>query len=137
VLVALMVSSRIGRDPAAALRMLRVGAAGFLLLLAHAAPPLLARRESGRELFRHTQGQEVLAWNAWRTAWMSGYFYNDGAVREVSSLEEIVRAASRDTALVLCGPSEVRKLSQLPGFLATIVAVGPRHQTLVRLRPSS
>ena len=137
VLVALMVSSRIGRDPTAALRLLRIGAAGFLLLLAHAAPPLLARRESGRELFRHTEGQEVLVWNAWRTAWMSGYFYNDGGVREVSSLEEIVTTASRDTALVLCGPAEVRRLSQLPGFLATIVAVGPRGQTLVRLRPYS
>jgi len=133
-----MVSSRIRRDPARALRVLRIGAAGFLLLVAHAAPPLLARRESGRELFRHTQGQEVLAWNAWRTAWMAGYFYNDGGVREVKGLEEIVTAASRDnTALVLCGPAEVRRLSQLPGFLATIVAVGPRQQTLVRLRPSS
>ena len=26
---------------------------------------------------------EVLAWGAWRTAWMAGYFYNDGKVREV------------------------------------------------------
>jgi 4-amino-4-deoxy-L-arabinose transferase-like glycosyltransferase len=137
VLVALLVSSRMGRDPAGALRVLRVGAAGLLLLLAHAAPPLLARRESGRELFRHTEGREVLAWNAWRTAWMSGYFYNDGAVREVSSVQEIVAVASQQTALVLCGPAELRQLSEVPGFQATVVATGPRRQTLVRLRPSS
>jgi 4-amino-4-deoxy-L-arabinose transferase-like glycosyltransferase len=136
-LTALTVSSRLGREPGGALRVLRVGAAGLLMLVASAAPPLLARRESGRELFRHTGGQEVLAWNAWRTAWMAGYFYNDGSVREVSSLEEIVAAAGREPALVLCGPAQLRVLAGLPGFSATVVAVGPRGQTLVRLRPSS
>jgi hypothetical protein len=136
-LTALFVSSRLGRDPVGALRVLRVGAAGFLMLVASAAPPLLARRESGRELFRHTGGREVLAWNAWRTAWMAGYFYNDGAVREVSSLKEIVATAAREPALVLCGPAEVHQLKGLPGFTAGVVAVGPRGQTLVRLRPSS
>jgi hypothetical protein len=69
---------------------------------------------------------------------MAGYFYNDGAVREVSSVQEIARAAgSRDSVLVLCGPAELRQLSQLSGFMATVVSVGPRSQSLVRLRPSS
>jgi 4-amino-4-deoxy-L-arabinose transferase-like glycosyltransferase len=136
-LTALLVSSRLGREPAGALRVLRVGAAGFLMLLASAAPPLIARRESGRDLFRHTGGQPVLVWNAWRTAWMAGYFYNDGSVREVSSLPEIVAAAAREPALVLCGPAEVRILQDLPGFSASVVDTGPRGQTLVRVRPSS
>jgi len=132
------VSRRIGVDPAGALRILRIGAAGFLLLLTSAAPPLLARRESGRDLFRHTGGQEVLAWHAWRTAWMAGYFYNDGKVREVSTLAEITAATAQGPALVLCGPAELRILRRLPGYAATVVDEGPREQALVRLvRPSS
>jgi 4-amino-4-deoxy-L-arabinose transferase-like glycosyltransferase len=131
--VSMAVSRRIGVDPAGALRILRVGAAGFLLLLTSAAPPLLARRESGRDLFRHTGGQEVLAWHAWRTAWMAGYFYNDGKVREVSTLAEITAVAAEGPALVLCGPAELRILRRLSGYAATVVDEGPREQTLVRL----
>jgi len=134
----LAVSRRLAVDPAGALRILRVGAAGLLLLLTSAAPPLLARRESGRDLFRHTGGQEVLAWHAWRTAWMAGYFYNDGKVREVATLAEITAAAAGGPVLVLCGPAELRILRRLPGYAATVVAEGPREQTLVRVvRPSS
>lgn len=129
----LAVSRRLAVDAAGGLRILRVGAAGFLLLLTSAAPPLLARRESGRDLFRHTGGQEVLAWHAWRTAWMAGYFYNDGKVREVSSLAEITAAAAEGPALVLCGPAELRMLRHLPGYAAGVIAEGPREQTLVRL----
>jgi 4-amino-4-deoxy-L-arabinose transferase-like glycosyltransferase len=129
----LAASRRLSVDPAGGLRILRVGAAGLLLLLTRAAPPLLAGRESGRELFRDTGGQEVLAWHAWRTAWMAGYFYNDGKVREVASLEEITAAAREGPALVLCGPAELRVLRGLPGFAASVIAKGPREQTLVRL----
>jgi hypothetical protein len=136
-LAALLFSSRFARDPSGALRVLRVGAAGLLMLVATAAPPLLARRESGRNLFRHTRGREVLVWNAWRTAWMAGYFYNDAAVREVSSLREIAAAAAREPTLVLCGPAEVRALSTLAGHRASVLAIGPRGQTLVRVTPSS
>jgi 4-amino-4-deoxy-L-arabinose transferase-like glycosyltransferase len=136
--VSLAVSRRLSVDPAGALRILRVGAAGLLLLLTSAAPPLLARRESGRDLFRHTGGQEVLAWHAWRTAWMAGYFYNDGKVREVATLADITAAAARGPVLVLCGPAELRILRRLPGYAATVVDEGPRAQALVRLvRPSS
>ena len=133
-LVASLAASRkLSADPAGALRILRVGAAGLLLLLTSAAPPLLARRESGRDLFRHTGGQEVLAWHAWRTAWMAGYFYNDGKVREVSTLAEITAAAAQGPVLVLCGPSELRILRRLPGYAARVVDEGPREQALVRL----
>jgi 4-amino-4-deoxy-L-arabinose transferase-like glycosyltransferase len=134
----LAVSRRLAVDPAGALRILRVGAAGLLLLLTSAAPPLLARRESGRDLFRHTGGQEVLAWHAWRTAWMAGYFYNDGKVREVATLAEITAAAANGPVLVLCGPAELRILRRLPGYAASVVDEGPREQALVRVvRPSS
>jgi 4-amino-4-deoxy-L-arabinose transferase-like glycosyltransferase len=136
-LATLAASRRLSVDPAGALRILRVGAAGFLLLLAGAAPPLLARRESGRDLFRYTGGAEVLAWNAWRTAWMAGYFYNDGRVREVSRIDEITAAASARPALVLCGPAELRALRRLRGFAARVVTEGPRGQALVRLTASS
>jgi len=132
-LAALAASRRLSVDAAGGLRILRVGAAGLLLLLAVAATPLLARRESGRELFRHAGGQEVLAWHAWRTAWMAGYFYNDAKVRAVSSLAEITAAAAEGPALVLCGPAELRLLRRLPGYAATVIAEGPREQTLVRL----
>ena len=47
-LVGLGVRLRAMRDPSGALGLLRVGAAGMLVLLAWAAPPILARRESGR-----------------------------------------------------------------------------------------
>ena len=138
-LVASLAASRkLARDPAGALTILRVGAAGLLLLLTRAAPPLLASRESGRDLFRHTGGQEVLAWHAWRTAWMAGYFYNDGKVREVATLAEITGAAANGPVLVLCGPAELRILRRLPGYAASVVDEGPREQALVRLvRPSS
>jgi 4-amino-4-deoxy-L-arabinose transferase-like glycosyltransferase len=134
---ALAVSRRLGLDPAGALRVLRVGAAGLLLLLTGALPPLLARRESGRDLFRAARGEEVLAWNAWRTAWMAGYFYNDGRVREVATLAEVTAAARGGPVLVLCGPAELRVLRRLPGFAASVVAEGPRGQALVRVRSSS
>jgi hypothetical protein len=130
---ALAASRRIALDPASALRVLRVGAAGLLLLITGAAPPILARRESGRALFRDTGGREVLAWNAWRTAWMAGYFYNDGRVREVATLEEVTAAAASGPALVLCGPAERRVLRALPGFSAVVVAEGPRGQSLLRV----
>jgi hypothetical protein len=48
--VTFLVSSRLRIDPAGALRTLRVGAAGLLLLIALAAPPILARRESAGAL---------------------------------------------------------------------------------------
>lgn len=135
VVVAFAFSRRIARDPAGAVALLRVGAAGGLLLLALAAPPLLAARESGRALFLPAAGQEVLAWGAWRTAWMAGYFYNDGKVREVRDLPEITAAMEQGPVLVLCGPAERRRLQRLPAAVALTLAEGPRENALLRLTP--
>jgi 4-amino-4-deoxy-L-arabinose transferase-like glycosyltransferase len=134
VVVAFAFSRRVARDPAGAIALLRVGAAGGLLLLALAAPDLLARRESGRALFVRAAGREVLAWGAWRTAWMAGYFYNDGKVREVRDLPEIMTAlAQSPTVLVLCGPSERRRLQRLSTVSALTLAEGPRENALLQL----
>jgi 4-amino-4-deoxy-L-arabinose transferase-like glycosyltransferase len=132
-IMGLAFSRRLAPDPAGTLRLLRVGGAGLLLLLTTAAPTILAHRESGRDLFRPARGREVLAWNAWRTAWMAGYFYNDGKVREVAGLPDVAEAAARGPALVLCGPAERRQLERLPGHRAGILATGPRDNVLVRV----
>jgi 4-amino-4-deoxy-L-arabinose transferase-like glycosyltransferase len=133
-IVAFVFSRRLATDPDGALRLLRIGAAGFLLLLTGAAPTLLARRESGRDLFLPAAGREVLAWNAWRTAWMAGYFYNDGKVREVEGLPAIAEATTRGAVLVLCGPGERRILESAPGLATTLLAEGPRANALLSVR---
>jgi 4-amino-4-deoxy-L-arabinose transferase-like glycosyltransferase len=124
---------RIEADAPGALRLLRLGGAGFLLLLTLAAPPILARHESGRGLFLPAQGREVLALGAWRTAWMAGYFYNDGRVREVSELREVVDAAADGPVLVLAGPGERRRLEALPEVRTLVLAEGPRANSLLRV----
>jgi 4-amino-4-deoxy-L-arabinose transferase-like glycosyltransferase len=131
--VTFLFSRRIGADPIGALRLLRIGAAGLLLLVTLAAPPILARRESGRRLFIPTMGQEVLAWGAWRTAWMSGYFYNDGKVREVTDATEVFAAVDQGPTLVLVGPSERRRLEAMGSIEARVLAHGPRQNVLLRL----
>lgn len=133
VIVAWLFSRRIGRDAAGALRLLRVGAAGFLLLLAMAAPKVIAARESGAMLFVPAKGREVLAWRAWRTAWMAGYFYNDARVREVETLAEIVAAAANTPVLVVSGPREREELSRVHGLRSTVLANGPRGHALVQV----
>jgi hypothetical protein len=129
--VAFLFSRRIAPDPAGALHLLRVGGAGLLLLLALSAPPLLDRLESGRRLFLPARGREVLAWGAWRTAWMAGYFYNDGKVREVGSLSEVLPGTA--STLVLAGPAERRQLEALPSVTVVPLAEGPRRNSLLRL----
>jgi 4-amino-4-deoxy-L-arabinose transferase-like glycosyltransferase len=133
-LIATFAASRAWKQsPRSALALLRVGGAGLLLLLALAAPPILARQQSGRELFLPAAHREVLAWGAWRTAWMSGYFYNDGKVREVADLSKIHAAASSGPALVLCGPSERRQLEASPAFTTLTLAEGPKQNALLRV----
>ncbi|HXB53322.1 MAG TPA: glycosyltransferase family 39 protein [Vicinamibacteria bacterium] len=124
---------RLGRDPVGALRLLRVGGAGLLLLLALAAPPVLARQESGRKLLLPAMGREVLAWGAWRTAWMAGYFYNDGKVREVGGLKEVMEAAAGGPVLVLAGPAERRQLEGIPSLATHLLAEGVRGNVLLRV----
>jgi hypothetical protein len=129
------VAARIGTDPAGALRLLRVAGAGFLLLLALVAPPILARRESGRHLFLAARGHEVLAWGATRAAWMSGYFYNDGKVREVSGMADLVAEASRGPVLVICGPAERRAVARVPSLAPLVLSEGPKGSALLRVGP--
>jgi hypothetical protein len=131
---AFLVSHAVRRSGAEALRLLRVAAAGFLTLVALAAPPVLARVDSGRDLFAPARGEEVLAWNAWRTAWMAGYFYNDGRVRELGGLAELGTAVAERPRLVLCGPAERRRLQGAPAFSVELLAEGPRGHALLRVR---
>lgn len=139
--VTFLFSRRIGTDPAGALKLLRVGAGGLLLLIIFAAPPILARRESGRHLFidpetglSRVEGQEVLAWGARRTSWMAGYFYNDGKVREVDSGAEVLEAAYHQPAYVVVGPGERRRLEAMGGIEAEVLAYGPRENVIVRVK---
>ncbi len=133
VVVAFLFSRRVGADPAGAFRLLRVGGAGLLLLVALVAPPILARQDSGRDLFIPAMRREVLAWGAWRTAWMAGYFYNDGRVREVEQAGEILAALEKGPALVLAGPSERRRLQSMGSVALQTLAEGPRGNALLRL----
>jgi 4-amino-4-deoxy-L-arabinose transferase-like glycosyltransferase len=132
-LAALAFAARIGLDAAGALRLMRITAAGFLLLLTSAATPVLARRESGRDLFVPANGREVLAWGASRTAWMAGYFYNDGKVREVGGLVDVAAEAARAPVLVVCGPAEREALARVPSLVTRVLAEGPRGSALVRV----
>jgi 4-amino-4-deoxy-L-arabinose transferase-like glycosyltransferase len=133
VIVAFLAARRIGADPAGALRLLRIGAAGLLLLVLLVAPPILARRESGRAFFTAAMGREVLAWGAWRTAWMAGYFYNDAKVREVPSASEIMTAVDQGPTLVLAGPSESRRLQAMGSLQVHVLVRGPKENELLRV----
>jgi 4-amino-4-deoxy-L-arabinose transferase-like glycosyltransferase len=133
VAVMFTISRRLDKAPAAALAVWRVGAAGLLLLVATAAPPILARSQSGRGLFLPAHGREVLAWGAWRTAWMAGYFYDDARVREVSGRDAVDATLAAGPALVLCGPAQRRELESDPRVKARVLAEGPRRNVLLRL----
>jgi 4-amino-4-deoxy-L-arabinose transferase-like glycosyltransferase len=133
VVVAFLFSRRSGNDPEGAFRLLRVGSAGVLLLVALAAPPILARRESGRAFFVPAMGREVLAWGAWRTAWMAGYFYNDGKVREVADASDVLAALEKGPQLVLAGPAERRRLEAMRSLEIHPLANGPRQNALLRV----
>lgn len=124
---------RVGADLPGAFRLLRVGGAGLLLLVASAAPTFLADHESGRTLFLPAAGRQVLAWGAWRTAWMAGYFYNDGKVRPVETIADVVDAAAGGPVLVLCGPGERRWLERLPAVKTLTLAEGPRQNALLKV----
>jgi len=132
-IVVFVASRRMADAPTAALQLLRVGGAGLLLLLTTAAPPILARRESGRDLFLPAKGRDVLVWGAWRTAWMAGYFYNDGKVREVSGPAEILEAANPGPVLVLAGPAEARRLGETQSIAVLRLAEDYRGDALVRV----
>jgi 4-amino-4-deoxy-L-arabinose transferase-like glycosyltransferase len=133
-ILALGVSRALRTDPASAFSLLRVGGAGFLVLLTSAGSAILARQQSGRDLFIPAQGREVLVWGAWRTAWMAGYYYNDGRVREVPGLAAIAEAAAKAPVLVLAGPSERRQIAVAPSLEATPLATDFRGDALLKVR---
>jgi hypothetical protein len=132
-IVAFGASRALSRDAAGAFRLLRVGGAGFLVLLTSAAPAILARQQSGRDLFIPAQGREVLVWGAWRTAWMAGYYYNDGRVREVRGLTAIAEAAGKEPVLVLAGPSERRQIGAAASLETLALATDYRGDTLLKV----
>jgi 4-amino-4-deoxy-L-arabinose transferase-like glycosyltransferase len=113
-------------------RVLTIGASGFLLLLTLVAPPVLDAMESGRRLFLPARGREVLVHGAWRTAWMSGYFYNDGKVREVDKAE-VLRAAAKEPRLVLFGDREWRQVETSQSLSVLKLAEGPRGTVLAKV----
>jgi len=132
-----MASRALDRARHEGLRILAIGASGFLLLLTLVAPPVLEAMESGRRLFLPAQGREVLVVGAWRTAWMSGYFYNNGRVREMPSLSAALDLVSGQPRLMLFGPSEWREAKSREGYAALELAQGPRGNVLARISTRS
>ena len=122
----------IERARAESLRLLSIGAAGFLLLLTLVAPPVLEAMESGRRLFLPANGREVVVVGAWRTAWMSGYFYNNGKVRELGK-DEPMSVEAGETRLVLFGPVEWEKVQSSAQFSVLQLARGPRGNVLAKV----
>ncbi|MBX7185087.1 MAG: glycosyltransferase family 39 protein [Vicinamibacteria bacterium] len=118
-------------------RILAIGASGFLLILTLVAPPVLEAMESGRRLFLPAQGREVIVVGAWRTAWMAGYFYNDGKVQEVSSLSHALGLVSGPSRLMLFGPDEWRDVQTMEGFSVLELAQGARGTVLARVSTRS
>lgn len=112
-------------------RLLSISAAGFLLILTLVAPPVLEAMESGRRLFVPAQGRDVWVVGAWRTAWMAGYFYNDGRVTEVGSLDAAL-GRGEGKPLLLLGPREWSRAQKMSGFTYLKLADGPRGTVLVR-----
>jgi 4-amino-4-deoxy-L-arabinose transferase-like glycosyltransferase len=133
ILMAFAFARRVVPDPAGALAILRVGSVGVLLLLTQIAPGVVARRESGRDLFLPAQGREVLAFGAWRTAWMAGYFYNEAHVREIGGLAEVFSGAESGPVLVLAGPSEGLAIEATNSLRSFSLAEGPRANRLLRV----
>lgn len=119
------------------LRVLTIAAAGLLLLVTLVAPPVLSALQSGRRLFIPAQGREVLVLGAWRTAWMSGYFYNDGRVREVDSFETLVGLVNEGPRLVMFGPSEWIQAERQTRFRVVRLAEGPHGAILARASPQT
>ena len=128
----LMASRAFDRGLGLSLRILSIGAAGFLLLLTLVAPPVLDAMESGRRLFLPARGREVLVVGAWRTAWMSGYFYNDGRVRELKTLAEALHLARTEPRLLLLGPAEWNEVKESKEIDTLRLAEGPRENVLIR-----
>jgi 4-amino-4-deoxy-L-arabinose transferase-like glycosyltransferase len=134
VLVPYLFARTVTTRPAAALGLLHVGAAGFTLLLTMQAVAFLPRHESGRDVLRPARGREVLVFDAWRTNWMAGYFYNDGRVRPIEGLADLETAATAGPVLVLCSPDRRAEVGRKPGLSTRLLATGPRGDALLEVR---
>jgi hypothetical protein len=64
---------------------------------------------------------------------MSGYFYNDGRVREAAGIGDVQAQAAQGPALVLCGPAERRALEESRAYRTRVLAEGPRGNALLRV----
>jgi hypothetical protein len=64
---------------------------------------------------------------------MAGYFYNDGRVRPVDRLEDVLQQARDGAVLVLGGPAQRRELESLSAWRVLVLAEGPRGNVLMRL----
>jgi len=113
-------------------RLLALGAPGLLVLLALTTPRPLAEVASGKALFEGIPPRdEILVLGASRSAWMAGYFYHEGRVREMpGGATAVLEAAARQPVLVLCGRSDCRRLAE-PGYSVETLRFGPRHSRLV------
>jgi len=89
--------------------------------------------ESGRRLFIPVNGREVLVVGAWRTAWMSGYFYNDGKVRELATVGEAMDLVRAEPRLILIGPAEWKRLKDFPDVVGLPLSEGPRENILAKV----
>ncbi|MCU0242127.1 MAG: glycosyltransferase family 39 protein [Vicinamibacteria bacterium] len=132
-LFACLASATIFRQSSSAFALLRVGAAGLLVLVSLTLSGWVARHESGRDVLLPAQGEEVLIVNAWRNAWMAGYFYNDAHVRELDSLSDAIALAQQRPVLLLCGPLEQATLIRYRGLDVRLLAEGPRRNVLLRI----
>jgi len=132
-----LVSRTFDRSRADAARILAISAAGFLLLLTIVAPPVLDAMESGRRLFLPANNREVLVVGAWRTAWMSGYFYNDGRVVELSNLDRARELIAIEPRLLLLGPAQWETLRASENLKSLKLSEGPRGNVLARISTRS
>ncbi len=119
--------------PAAAVGLLRVGAAVFLLLSVHAFGPVIESRESGRDLTLPARGREIMVFGAKRSLWMAAYFYNDAQLQQVDSLADLRARVQIQPTLALCGPVERSAVDTDPDLRVTELAAGPRRNTLIRI----
>jgi 4-amino-4-deoxy-L-arabinose transferase-like glycosyltransferase len=127
-----VIGLRAGFDSAA--WILRSGGTLMLVVLLFVTPGILNRKDSGRGLFQAAKGQEVIVWGAPRSIWMSGYFYNDGRVREIKTEQELAASIRPDGSLVLCGPEQHRRLTSFEAvFDLRVIAKGPRDSALLRI----
>jgi 4-amino-4-deoxy-L-arabinose transferase-like glycosyltransferase len=116
-------------------RTLRASMVAILVVVSLIAPSILDRMESGRRIFWYTACKEVVVWGAPRSAWMSGYFYNEGRVRLVYSEKGLRLALHPRNTLVFCGPEQCREvIRSFANQPLRLVAKGPGGSMLIKIK---